>query len=58
MLTPNPGEPAQPAIELHLVMTDRTLADKDSEPAHLVGYGPIPAPVARDLVTADEKTQV
>ena len=42
VLTPNPGEPAQPAIELHLVMTDRALADADSEPAHLVGYGPIP----------------
>ena len=39
-------------------MTDRTLADADSEPAHLVGYGPIPAPVARDLVTADQQTQV
>ena len=58
VLTPNPGEPAQPAIELHLVMTDRTLADKDTEPAQLVGFGPIPAPVARDLVTADDKTQV
>src|SRR6476661_5669362 len=58
VLTPNPGEPAQPAIELHLVMTDRTLADADSEPAQLVGHGPIPAPVARDLVKADDKTQV
>src|SRR6478609_4081488 len=58
VLTPNPGEPAQPGIELHLVMTDRTLADADSEPAQLVGHGPIPAPVARDLVKADDKTQV
>src|SRR6478736_6337763 len=58
VLTPNPGEPAQPAIELHLVMTDRTLADADTEPAQLVGYGPIPAPVARDLVKSDDRTKV
>src|SRR6476620_10155980 len=43
VLTPNPGEPQEPGVELHLVMTDRTLADADGEPAHLVGYGPIPA---------------
>lgn len=47
-----------PGIELQLVMTDRTLADADSEPAQLIGYGPIPAPVARDLVIADEQTRV
>ena len=39
-------------------MTDRTLADADDEPAHLVGVGPVPAPVARDLVRADEQTKV
>lgn len=39
-------------------MTDRTLAGADPEPAQLVGYGPLPAPVARDLVRADEKAQV
>ena len=39
-------------------MTDRTLADADTEPAQLVGYGPLPAPIARDLVRADAKTQV
>ena len=58
ILTPSEGEPTQPAIELHLVMTDRTLADKDTEPAQLVGYGPLPAPIGRDLVRADAKTQV
>ena len=58
VLTPNPGEPTQPAVELHLVMTDRTLADADTEPAHLPGYGPIPAPLARDLARADDKTDV
>ncbi|HEY5847734.1 MAG TPA: DUF222 domain-containing protein [Microlunatus sp.] len=58
ILTPAEGEPAEPGIELHLVMTDRTLCDADTEPAQLVGYGPIPAPVARDLVRADDKTKI
>ena len=58
ILTPGEGEPMLPAVQVHLVMTDRTLADADNEPAHLVGHGPIPAPVARDLVKADEQTQV
>jgi hypothetical protein len=58
VLTPNQGEPAVPGVELHLVMTDRTLADADPEPGHLVGYGPVPAPVARDLARADQQTQV
>ena len=31
-------------------MTDRTLFDGDNEPAHLTGYGPIPAPLARHLI--------
>lgn len=58
VLTPNEGEPARPGVEVHLVMTDRTLTDGDPEPAHLVGYGPVPAPVARNLVTADSQTRV
>jgi hypothetical protein len=58
VLTPAEGEPVQPAIEVHLVMTDRTLADADPEPAHVVGYGPVPGPLARDLVKADAKTKV
>ena len=39
-------------------MTDRALADRDDEPAHLIGHGPIPAPIARDLLTADDHTKV
>jgi hypothetical protein len=31
-------------------MTDRTLFDGDNEPAHLTGYGPIPAALARKLI--------
>ena len=42
--------------QVHLVMTDRTLLEGDDEPAELLGYGPIPAPVARDLVIADPRT--
>jgi hypothetical protein len=57
-MTPGDAEPEQPAIELHLVMTDRALADHDDEPAHLVGHGPVPAAIARDLLTADEHTRV
>ncbi|WP_256840256.1 HNH endonuclease [Ornithinimicrobium faecis] len=37
-------------IELGLVMTDRALLGQDETPARLEGYGPIPAPMARDLV--------
>ena len=58
VLTPAEGSPQVPGVEVHLVMTDRSLADADDEPAHLLGYGPVPAPVARDLVRADEKTRV
>ncbi len=58
VLTPGEGEAVVPGVEVHLVMTDRTLLDADDEPAQVVGYGPVPAPVARDLVRADEKTKV
>jgi len=43
-------------LDIQLVMTDRTLLDGDNEPATLTGYGPIPAPIARQLVrTASPK---
>jgi hypothetical protein len=39
---------------VNIVMTDRTLlgapGDGADEPAHLVGLGPVPAPLARELV--------
>jgi hypothetical protein len=45
------GSPAGTVrTEVQLVMTDRTLLQGDSEPAHLPGYGTVPAQVARDLV--------
>ena len=40
----------QASISLELVMTDRSLFGSDNEPAILVGYDPIPAPIARDMV--------
>jgi hypothetical protein len=47
--TPDPAGPAG-SVALQLVMTDRTLLHGDAEPAHLVGYGVVPAGWARDLV--------
>jgi Domain of unknown function (DUF222) len=37
-------------VEIQLVMTDRTLLAGDTTPAHVLGYGPVPAGWARDLV--------
>ena len=34
-------------LRVHLVMTDRALFRGDDEPAHVPGYGPVPAEVAR-----------
>ena len=39
-----------PPVELGLVMTDRAATGATEEAAHLVGYGPVPAPYARDLL--------
>ncbi|MFE4833339.1 HNH endonuclease [Arthrobacter sp. NPDC056691] len=38
-------------IDISLVMTDRTLLQGDTEPARLEGYGTVPAPWARELLT-------
>ncbi|MCW2132249.1 HNH endonuclease [Arthrobacter sp. VKM Ac-2550] len=50
------GQPAENAakIEIQLVMTDRTLFQGDSEPAHLAGYGIVPAQWARDLLRTED----
>jgi hypothetical protein len=40
------------SVEVCLVMTDHALLDGGDEPAHLVGHGPLPAPLARDLALA------
>ena len=38
------------SIEVGLVITDTALLGLDETPARLEGYGPIPAPLARDLI--------
>jgi hypothetical protein len=49
------GQQSAPAVpvEVQLVMTDRALLDGDPEPAELTGYGPLPAPLARDWLRGD-----
>ena len=50
--TQNTGSDGSPRVnvEIQLVMTPDTLFAGSSEPAHLPGYGPIPAAIARTLV--------
>ncbi|WP_245580109.1 HNH endonuclease [Arthrobacter castelli] len=45
-----PGAAGGAGIEIQLVMTDRTLLAGDHEPAHLQGYGTVPAGWARDVL--------
>lgn len=45
-------------VEIELVMTQRTLLEGDDEPAHLVGYGTVPAETARDLVRDADRAWV
>lgn len=47
----NPVQSPVP-VTANLVLSDETLLAGGSEPAHLEGYGPIPAEIARDLVVA------
>ncbi|GFG50422.1 HNH endonuclease [Mycolicibacterium agri] len=51
------GRPADVPVpvNVNLVLTDDTLLAGDTEPAHLDGYGPIPAAIARHLI-ADAAT--
>ncbi|MBO0679690.1 HNH endonuclease [Mycolicibacterium sp. S2-37] len=46
------GHPAQAPVPVavNLVLSDSTLLDADQLPAHVQGYGPIPAGVARTLI--------
>ena len=46
---PDPVGPAA-SVSVQLVMTDRALLAGDDEPAHLTGYGTVPAAWARDLL--------
>jgi 5-methylcytosine-specific restriction endonuclease McrA len=51
---PGPASSGVSSISLQLVMTDRSLFGGDSEPAHLVGYGTVPAGWARDLLRSTD----
>ncbi|WP_418907629.1 HNH endonuclease [Glutamicibacter endophyticus] len=55
---PQPVGRAPINLELKLVMTDRSLLQGDREPAHLPGYGYLPAARVRELISAasDETT--
>ena len=53
------GVPAGVGIDVQLVMTDAALFGADDTAATLLGYGPVPAALARRLVReADEATRV
>jgi hypothetical protein len=43
-------------VEVNLVITEHTLLADGTEPAHLDGYGPIPAPLARHLALREDET--
>lgn len=43
----------QPEVTLELVMTDKALFGSDNDPAVLVGYEAIPAPLARDMILGE-----
>jgi len=45
-------------VEIEVVMTDKTLLAGASEPAHIVGYGTVPADHARTLVRTAESAWV
>lgn len=50
---------ADNTIQLRIIMTDRGLFGDDDEPAHLIGFGPIPGPLGRALLAgADEQTKI
>jgi hypothetical protein len=56
------GRPADApvAVTVDLVITDETLLGGDTEPARVPGYGPIPAAVARHLISdavGDERSR-
>jgi hypothetical protein len=44
--------PERAGIVLNVIMTDRTLLAGCQEPAELIGYGPIPADIARHLAAS------
>lgn len=58
--SPTDSVQAPAPVELGLVMSDQALFGDSEEPAHLDGYGPIPAELAREILAAslDSDTHV
>jgi hypothetical protein len=52
------GQATAPAvpIEVNVVITDRALVAADDTPAEVEGFGPVPAPVARQWLTESDAT--
>jgi hypothetical protein len=50
VLSGDTTEPGHPRVSLELVMSDHDLFGSGDDPAHLTGFGPIPAELARELV--------
>ncbi|GAA6525957.1 DUF222 domain-containing protein [Intrasporangium sp. DVR] len=48
-----PSLPPDIPVEVQVVITDRALLEGDETPAHIPGYGPVPAGWARELLTRD-----
>ncbi|WP_019970001.1 DUF222 domain-containing protein [Mycobacterium sp. 141] len=58
-VTGHPAQTAEP-VAVNLIISDQTLLGDDDSPAVVEGYGPVPAAVARSLVSdavADERSR-
>lgn len=55
---PDADAPKPPDVEIQLVMPERTLMRGSHEPAHLRGFGPVPASLARRLVREADKAWI
>ena len=58
---PTPQRAGRPGLMISLVVTDQVLFGTSDEPGHIDGYGPVPADLVREWVTAsavDEQTKV
>ena len=47
----------EPEISLELIMTDRALFSSTNDPAVLLGYEPIPAPLAREMILGSKNNR-
>jgi hypothetical protein len=52
VLAPESAAGAEPGVLINLVVPDRVLWGESDEPGHLVGYGPVPADLVRELAAS------